>query len=253
MQLEEINAIYEKHWRMGFASIAADELMVVQSLIEQERPQSFLEVGMASGISGGVICTMMDENGGETFTTLDHDNTFFADPTKENGYLIEEIYQGSRVKVNKRPFTTALDLPELGMEFDIAFIDANHQHPFPLLDTLCVFPYLRGPRLVLHHDLNLFKIQEIPVGIGPKYLYDQFPHELRQRAAARRGNLYFVRMTMTQDELERMAIDAFHLPWSIKIPIPPADVDKARTVFGAHYSGDLLAAFDGGIRKFNNR
>ena len=122
-----------------------------------------------------------------------------------------------------------------------------------MLDTLCVFPYLRGPRLVLHHDLNLFKIQEVPVGIGPKYLYDQFPPELRQRAEARRGNLYFVRMTMTKDELERMAIDAFHLPWSIRFPIPAADVDRARTVLGAHYSGDLLAAFDGGIRKFNNR
>ena len=35
--------------------------------------------------------------------------------------------------------------------------------------------------------------------------------------------------------------------------MPPADVDKARTVLGAHYSGDLLAAFDDGIRKFNNR
>ena len=121
------------------------------------------------------------------------------------------------------------------------------------MDTLCVFPYLRGPRLLLHHDLNLFRNQEIPVGIGPKYLYDQFPHELRERAEARGGNLYFVRMTMPQDELERMAIDAFHLPWSIRSPMPSASVDKTRTVLGAHYSGDLLAAFDGGIRKFNNR
>ena len=253
MQLDEIRAIYDKYWRVGFGSIAADEAMVVQSLIQRERPQNFLEVGTASGISGGLICCMLNENGGETFTTLDHDNTFFGDRTKENGYLIEEVYRGSRVKVNKRPFTTALDLPELGMEFDMAFIDANHQHPFPMLDTLCVFPYLRSSRIVLHHDLNLFKTQEQPHGIGPKFLYDQFPHELRQRAEARGGNLYFVRMTMTKDELEAMAVDAFHLPWSIRSPMPAADVDKIRTVLGAHYSGDVLAAFDEGIRKFNSR
>ena len=197
----------------------------------------------------------MDENGGETFTTLDHDNTFFGDKTKENGFLIEEVYQGSRVKVNKRPFTTGSGPSRAWDGVRMAFIDANHQHPFPLLDTLCAFPYLRSSRIVVHHDLNLFKTQEQPhgIGIGPKYLYDQFPHELRQRAEARGGNLYFVRMTMTKDELERMAIDAFHLPWSTRGPMPPADVDKARTLLGAHDSGDLLAAFDDGIRKFNNR
>ncbi|WP_231123647.1 class I SAM-dependent methyltransferase [Nocardioides sambongensis] len=93
---------------------------------------------------------------------MDHDNTFFGDPTEANGFLIEQIYPVGAVRVDQRPFTTTLDLPELGEHFDMAFVDANHQHPFPTLDTLLIRPFLQGSSIVLHHDLKLYKNQEIP-------------------------------------------------------------------------------------------
>jgi hypothetical protein len=251
MKLAEIEAVFRAQWKPGWGSIAAGEVIYVQGLIERHRPRSFLEVGTASGMSGGLLCRILDEYGAESFTTLDHDNTFFGDPTKENGFLIEEIYQGSRIKVSKRPFTTTPDLDDRGETFDMAFVDANHQHPWPLLDTLLVFPHLTGPRILLHHDLKLFKDQQVPVGIGPKYVYDQLPDALLERAPANRGNLFSVRMDLTATELAERAIEGLHLPWTLRFPLKPRVLGKIRKSLRRHYGDALVDAFDVCVERFN--
>ncbi|HEY3015034.1 MAG TPA: class I SAM-dependent methyltransferase [Nocardioides sp.] len=251
MQLAEIEALFRQHWRPGWGSIAAGEVLYVQGLIEEHRPRRFLEVGMASGMSGGLISRILDEYGGEAFTTLDHDNTFFGDPTKENGFLLEDIYPGGRVEVTKRPFTTTLDLDDLGESFDMAFIDANHQHPWPLLDTLLVFPHLTGPRILLHHDLKLFKDQQVPIGIGPKYVYDQLPDSLVDRASTNRGNLFSVRMDLTADELAERAIEGLHLPWTLRFPLKPRQLRPIRNSLRRHYGDALVEAFNVCVERFN--
>ena len=51
---------------------------------------------MVSGISGGVIARIMDKNLGTNFVKIDHDDTFFGDPTKLNGFLIKAIAREDR-------------------------------------------------------------------------------------------------------------------------------------------------------------
>ena len=251
MEPAEIQKIFDTHWKPGFGSIAVDEVAFIQELVRKERPRHFLELGTASGISGGILAILMEENGGESFTTLDRSDMFFGDPTKENGYLIGEIYQGTPVEVSTRLFTTALDLADLGREYDMVFIDANHQHPYPTLDSLCVFPYLSGARTVLHHDLKLYKTQDVPFGIGPKYFYDQVPQELRFRAEANHGNLYSVQMTMSREDLEELAVEALLLPWTIRSRMPPDQLEKTRTVLDAHYARRVGDAFELAASRYN--
>ena len=40
-------------------------------------------------------------------------------------------------------------------ELEVAFIDADHRHPFPLLDLLRLAPYVRGSGWLVLHDVEL--------------------------------------------------------------------------------------------------
>jgi hypothetical protein len=249
--LADVKAVFSTFWKPGFGSIAADEAMFIQDFIRREKPDHFLEVGMASGLSGGLIARFLEASGGSKFTTLDHDNSFFGDPSKENGFLIGDVYTGSQIEIVKRPFTTALDLDDVGERFDMAFIDANHQHPWPLIDTLCVYPHMNGRRVIIHHDLRLFRKQDLVFGIGPKYLFDQFPDSLKLRSKANEGNIFALILDMSQSRLEEIAADAFSLPWSLRTPLQEKYIEQTRGMLSRHYSAELLAVFDKSLAKFN--
>ncbi|MEM1193423.1 MAG: class I SAM-dependent methyltransferase [Pseudomonadota bacterium] len=251
--LVELEALYGKHWQPNYGSIAKDEVLFVQDLIETHKPKHFLEIGMASGLSGGILANILEANGAESFTTIDHDNTFFGDTTKKNGFLIDQIFNGGDLAVIKKPFTTSLDLAALGVHFDMAFIDANHQQPWPMIDTLCLYPYLTGPKIIVHHDYCLFRNQDIVYGIGPKYLFDQFSEAERIISTANEGNIFGIRLEdTTRESLEAAAINCFYLPWSLRHPLQPNLVSRIVGTFKEHYSPALCTAFEKGIAKFNN-
>jgi hypothetical protein len=106
---------------------------------------------------------------------------------------------------------------------------------------------MRGPKIVFEHDLDLYRKQATKVyGIGPKYLWDQVPDSHRQRAEANHGNLFRLSLDLPQDRIERVAIDGFYLPWSLRTAIQPARLEAFRDVLRSHYSAKVLAA-----EKFN--
>lgn len=248
---EKISDIFKKFWKNGYGSIETDEALFIQQLIAEHSPSHFLEIGMASGISGGLISLFLDRLGGTKFTTIDHDNTFFGDNLKENGFLIDKIYTSKKINVKKRPFTTALDLDKVGETYDMAFIDANHQHPWPIIDTICLFPHLTGDKIVIHHDLRLFRNQNIVFGIGPKYLWDQFPDNHKRKSAANKGNIFMVDLNISKDQLEEIAADAFSLPWSLRDPLQNIIIEKIIEMLKRHYSDYLLNVFKQAVSKFN--
>lgn len=252
MEYSEIQRVHEEFWRPGWGSVTPDEVLYFQELIERHRPESFIEIGTASGLSGGLIARLLDEHGGRRFVTIDHDNSFFGDPTQENGFQLPLIYPGGRVEVTRLPFTTAVDVPGRGETFEMAFVDANHQHPWPLMDTLCLYPVMTGPRIVLEHDLDLYRKQSGKIfGIGPKYLYDQFPHTHRDRSTANNGNLFSLSLDLPVATLEQIAKDAFALPWSLRTALAPRRLEAFRAVLREHYDPSLLETFDECTEKFN--
>ena len=252
MDSTQIERIYEQHWRPGYGSVMADEVEYFQDLIKQHRPASFVEIGTASGLSGGLICLLLDEFGGKRFVTVDHDNTFFGDTTKENGFLLPSIYPGGKVEVTRLTFTTAPDVPGLGETFDMGFVDANHQHPWSLIDTLCLYPVMGGSKVVLEHDLDLYRKQTDKIyGIGPKYLYDQFPHTHRDRSTARNGNLFSLSLDLPIVRMEQVAKDGFALPWSLRTPIAGPRLEAIRKVLSTYYDPSVVAVFNECIDKFN--
>ncbi len=253
MDQAQLSRIRETHWRQGFGTLTLDELEVFDDVIGRHRPRSFVEIGTASGMTAGITCLLLAEHGGEHFVTVDFDNTFFGDPTKENGFLIPEIYPGGTVRVDRRPHTMSVDLVSGGEEFDMGFVDANHQHPWPLIDTLCLYPVMSGPKLLLHHDLNLYKLQPRARGIGPKYLFDQVPPPYRVRYDAHRGNLWSMSLDLPVSVMEQIAVDAFAMPWSITHRLQGDPLTKLRSVLDQHYSAELRAVFERSLEKFNRK
>ena len=52
--------------------------------------------------------------------------------------------------------STALDIENVipkDTQLDMVFIDAGHSHPHPLIDLLCVLPYLHDESIVMLHDV----------------------------------------------------------------------------------------------------
>jgi predicted O-methyltransferase YrrM len=252
--LAELAKVFSKHWKPGYGSITAAEALFIRNLIDTYRPSKVLEIGMASGLSCGLIASFLDEFGGTQVVTIDHDNTFFGDTTKPNGFLIEEIYAGKLISVQKLPFHTALDLDRLSTNFDLVFIDANHQHPWPTLDTLMVYPWLGANNIIIHHDYNLYAKQVKPIGIGPKYLYDQFPDHLKFRSPEDDGNIFALSLQMDANDLEKIAIASLMLPWTLHTPLaregPNGLADRIMTLLAKNYSSNLVDAFQAALAKF---
>lgn len=244
MDIAAIREIHKRHWKPGYGAVAPSELAFIQRLITQHKPDSFVEVGMASGLSTGFIATFLEEQGGSTLLSLDHDDTFFGDKTKPNGFLVPEIYTGDKVRVDLVKFKTALNVHEFDQSFDMAFVDANHQHPWPAIDMMALYPKMSGPRIMIHHDLRLFMKQDVMFGIGPKYLFDQFRDRQRIRSRANGGNIFAVRLDMAQDEFEVILTDLLKLPWSLRTPLQPKYLEQIRDMIRRDYSATLLEHFD---------
>lgn len=260
MDPQEIAELHGKFWKRGYGSVAADELVFIDSLIARCKPNSFAEIGMASGLSTGFIARFMDEQGGGSLLSLDHDDTFFGDPTQPNGFLVPHLYQGDAVKVKLAKFKISLDIHEFPGSFDMAFIDANHQHPWPAIDMMALYPRMSGPRMMIHHDLQLFQIQDLMIGIGPKYLYDQFPSTHRvvsdargRNKLAQGGNIFAVDLNMNQSDFEVLLGDLFKLPWSLHAPLKADLIEKIRNVITRDYSETFLAQFDRCLKIYNNK
>lgn len=243
MQLAEIEALHAQHCRPGFGTTTPDELVYLQKLIARHRPKQFIEIGTASGLTTGFIARFMAENGGTRVTSIDLAHQFFGARDNPVGYLAQQIYTGDAVDIDIRPGVSALDLPSLGMRWDMGFIDANHQNPWPTIDTLALAPHMTGPRIVLHHDLQLYRRFRQFQGIGPRVLFNEMPESHREVDPANGWNTFALDLSLERAVLEQVAIGAVSMPWTVRPPIPARQIARVRDMIKAEYSGDLETEF----------
>jgi hypothetical protein len=251
MHSSDIARIRDAHRQPGFGTMSVEDLVSIEDMIATHRPESFLEIGTASGLSAAIIAHMLEEHGGKSLMTVDVLQHFYADRTKEAGFVIPLAYPHGTVAVERRTGWTAADVVSSGRSFDMALVDGGHVHPWPLIDTLCVNVVLAGPRLVIQDDLTFFRRTPNGRGVGPKFLFDQFPESHREVFTAGGGNLFALSLDLPQDHIERIALDAFALPWTLSRRIPDDVVDKFQAVLDEHYSPELSRAFAKHCTTFN--
>ncbi|WP_138468416.1 class I SAM-dependent methyltransferase [Poseidonocella sp. HB161398] len=251
MDRQAIDDLYHAHHRDGWGSVAEDELEFFQSVIAADRPGNFIEVGTASGLSGGFLARFLAENGGRRLVTLDFEEQFFGDRSRQVGFQIDPVKGDAAIEVARYRGITLLDLPEDVTGFDMGFVDANHQHPWPLLDTLLLHPRMpRGGKL-FHHDLKLYRDDGHFNSIGPKHCYDQFPDSHRHVSAARGGNSYWLDLSMSREELGARGAAGLLIPWTLMEPLPEAQIEAAAAQLGRHYGPALRDTFLTAAARFN--
>lgn len=243
MQLAEIEDIQSQHLRPDYGTTTPDELNYIQKLIIKHRPKRFIEIGTASGLSTGFIARFMAENGGESLTSIDYSSKFFGQAEKPVGFLTPQIYQSGPVKIEIIPRKSALDLQDIGGTWDMAFIDANHQHPWPTLDTLAVAPHMRGSKVVIHHDLQLYRRFKELKGIGPRVLFNEMPDSHRHADIAGGWNIFSIDLKLDKALLEEVAIGALSMPWTSFPSLTPTEVRKFEAILAEHFSQNLLDEF----------
>jgi len=254
LSIDAIKEIYNKFWKPSYKSITPREAYFIQEGIIKCKPKRFLEIGTASGISTGLIATFLGLNSGNEVVTLDLRKTLWTDHTKETGFLAEEICKKDVIITHITEKNSAY-LPEkyLDNKFDMAFIDASHQHPWPTLDMLAVLPLMKEGTFIYHHDLALFynRNQTNARGIGPKYLFDQMPQSIRFVAPFGGKNIYYIITPGNYESLSGALIDALYLPWTLNNKIPEPNFMNYIDIAKKYWDNNVVEALEITFKRYN--
>lgn len=172
-------------------AIGVPDYFFLTALASILAPDRALEIGTSSGFSSAVIAAALHRRHPELdaalVDTIDLHSQYFADYTKPVGFeipdLVPELAGAVRVHTPRESsFVRELLRRD---ELAFAFIDADHQHPWPLLDSLRVAPYVRNGGWLVLHDIQLGTIgvntekkgEPIPYGapFGAEWLFNGWP------------------------------------------------------------------------------
>lgn len=142
---------------------AGDALFIIQFLAAA-RPNRMIEVGVCSGFSSAFLLQAGAHLG------LARGDTFLHSYDLLSRHGEKQLEVGRVIKMNDLPeqklwqLTTGMTLPQLAEltaaerpAFDMAFIDANHQHPWPLLDILSADRLLAPGNWILMQDVQVME------------------------------------------------------------------------------------------------
>jgi len=160
--------------------ISHQDAAFLTAFVSLIQPGAVVEIGTASGVSAAVILAAMARSlraRGRAprdliFHTIDRKETCLYDPTAPIGCNIAALVPelGAQAQVHVRVDSFALGQLVGKVLFDFAFVDGNHQHPWPLFDVLNLLPRLRDGAWILLHDVRLREIaasgQAAPDGPG---------------------------------------------------------------------------------------
>ncbi|HEX8897756.1 MAG TPA: hypothetical protein VF751_03585, partial [Chthoniobacterales bacterium] len=116
-------------------------------------------------------------------------------------------------------------------EIEFAFIDADHQHPRPLLDLVRLGPFMRSDAWVVLHDIRLGTQtaekgdrESLPFGapFGAEWLFQHWP--FRKISG---GNIGAVQIPADKTAMVAPALRLMNLPFEVN---PSSEARRARRV-----------------------
>lgn len=203
-------------WVQGGLSTEDAEFLL--ELVLKMSPYRILEIGVAAGTSSAALLFALDRatedaDSGELWS-LDVCATCYFDPSRPTGAAVAEMYPAHRAHwhqdidpIGARRFST----PRWSAAFDLALIDANHRHPYPLFDLLYLAPALRPGAWVALHDIDLPRICPEAPAHGAVWLFELWPFEKIEAASS--SNIGAVRLPDDLRALVPMALELVGRPW----------------------------------------
>lgn len=203
-------------WTTGHISL--EDAGLLAELIEGRPKRPVVEIGVASGWSSAVLLHLLarEPAQGEVWLhSYDVSERCYFDSSRRVGEAVEEVVpalaQHWRLHLGDAEEATRQHCAE---PVELAFIDADHRHPWPTLDLLALLPALAPGAWVALHDINLPAIAtkaEWRV-FGPKHLFDLWPWEKRVAAGSQR-NIGAVRVPGDHDAVRRFCSEVLRREW----------------------------------------
>jgi predicted O-methyltransferase YrrM len=180
-------------------AVLLDDALFLFDMIQCLRPQRMVELGTASGVSTAVLLKAMAAAHGreasagdwsvQTYDLLSH---CYWDSSIPVGYAVNIMAPELASRAVFHAPGVAADIardfgPAAAGPLPLVFIDACHQHPYPVGDLLGLLPALAPGAWVILHDINLparAAEYELRTGgkvhwgeRGAKLLFDHWPYE----------------------------------------------------------------------------
>jgi predicted O-methyltransferase YrrM len=142
--------------------IGSRDYFFLTALVSILAPRRVIEIGTLTGFSTAIIAAAIDRQHGATSApitveTIDADTHCMIDTTRRIGFEIPNLIPDlvSRVRIHAGRESDFVSQIASRGEFGLAFIDADHRHPWPLLDVLRLAPYIETGGWILLHDIQL--------------------------------------------------------------------------------------------------
>ena len=161
---ENIISFYNRRPRNAKGCIGFDDMVFVIEQICKNKPKLLVELGIASGVSsaGIIYANKLVKESSKNWECIlysfDINDKCYWDKSLEVGYAVKEMLESNwKLNWNLILNSSVIDFEKYFSKnsIDFLFIDANHRHPYPTLDLLFAFSYLKSNALVCIHDINL--------------------------------------------------------------------------------------------------
>jgi len=222
----EFLASIAKRRRYYPGEIAPADHLFLTAVVSILAPRRVVEIGTLAGFSAGMIAAALARqhgNDGRVWVdTIDIRQQCTADRSRPSGFEIAELFPEVASMIRLHIPADSSFVSELAgrAELGLAFIDADHRHPLPLLDLLRLAPYLRGQSWIVLHDIKLGSMtrQAIEAGrkprckpvFGAEWLFARWPF-----TKISGGNIGAVQLPADKGELVAFALQLMSKPFEI--------------------------------------
>jgi predicted O-methyltransferase YrrM len=178
-------------WARGVTPVGDAEFLL--EMVAAYTPANVIELGVAAGVSSAYLLysldSLADADGGRQLLSCDIQPECYFDPSRATGEARQAIYPSPRARWVLDTNTDARRLSQTlaPASVDLLFIDANHYHPWPLLDLLHLAVAAKPQSWVVLHDINLPRIAPQVTASGAAWLFESWPFDKLSAGGAQRN------------------------------------------------------------------
>ncbi len=210
--------------RWGRGTITDEDARFLHDLVLELRPPVVVELGVASGCSSVVLLEALAQvqqdaaAEGIWLYSFDVMDRCYFDPSRPVGAAVAQLAPrllghwcltiGDALRARQQL---------AGIAPQMAFIDANHFHPWPTADLMALMPILAPGAWVALHDIRL-PLLGLPKsnGHGPMHLYEQWPGE--KRSGGTDNNIGAIRLFSDNRDIRSILGSMLKKPWETELP-----------------------------------
>ena len=194
-------------------SIMPNDALFILSFMKMLRPKKVLEIGVSSGVSSAFMLKAAEHldlvSDSFHLDSIDLLDYVYAAPSEPVGWAVDSMAANLKPNFNLLTGVTTLDLAALRTEGrveqpDLVFLDAEHAHPWPMIDLALLCDTLPEGVWVLMHDIALmerairdqFRMKRRPNWMlrGAQWAFEFWPGE-KMRGAGEWANVGAVKTT----------------------------------------------------------